>query len=49
MRQADLDYDGKVQFTEFLIACSNKNKLLSEENLKRVFKIIDSDRDGELS
>ena len=37
MKQADLDYDGKVQFTEFLIACCDKKKLISEQNLKNVF------------
>ena len=43
LREIDLDHDGKVQFTEFLIACCDKEKLTSVENLQRVFKLIDND------
>lgn len=34
-----------ISFTEFLIAACNKNNLLSEANLKIVFKYIDDDGD----
>ena len=30
MYQCDMDFDGKMQFTEFLIAACNKRGLLSE-------------------
>jgi calcium-dependent protein kinase len=35
-----------ITFTEFLIAASNKNLLLNENNLKAAFNYIDDDGDG---
>ena len=49
MKQIDLDYDGKVQFTEFLIAACDKRKLFTTHNLQLCFEFIDSDGDGEIT
>ena len=49
MKQIDLDYDGKVQFTEFLIAACDKKLLFSVINLKLCFEFIDMDGDGNIS
>ena len=38
--------DGLIQFTEFLIAGSNKAVLLSDGNLQKEFKFLDLDQDG---
>ena len=44
-----MDYDGKVQFTEFLIAACNKRSLFTEENVRRCFVHIDANNDGIIS
>ncbi len=46
MKQVDLDYDGKVQFTEFLIAGCNKKQLFVPHNLEKCFEFIDKNNDG---
>ena len=33
MKQIDLDYDGKVQFSEFIVAACDKVALFSAENI----------------
>ena len=38
--------DGLIQFTEFLIAGSNKAVLFKEENCQKEFKFLDLDQDG---
>ena len=38
--------DGVIQYTEFLIAGSNKVVLFKEENLQKEFKFLDLDQDG---
>lgn len=48
MRMADLDFDGQVQFTEFLIAACGKKSLLTAQNLEKAFASIDSNADGKL-
>ena len=49
MKQIDLDYDGQVQFSEFLIAACNKRTLFADANVEKCFKFIDADGDGEIS
>ena len=49
MKQIDLDYDGKIQFTEFLIATCNKRSLFTAHNIESCFQYIDADQDGEIS
>ena len=42
----DKNLNGKVDYTEFLTAASNKRKLASEENLRMAFNMIDLNKDG---
>ena len=49
MKQCDLDYDGKIQFTEFLIAACNKRSLFSRYNIEQAFTFIDADGDKEIT
>lgn len=42
METADSDNNGTIDYTEFLMAMSNKKKLLSKENVKRAFDLFDS-------
>ncbi|KAM3131260.1 hypothetical protein pb186bvf_016578 [Paramecium bursaria] len=45
----DLDHSGKVEFTEFLMAATQKEKLNSQQKLMSVFKMFDKDGDGKIS
>ena len=45
----DLDFDGKVQFTEFLIAGCNKRSLFTQHNIEKCFRVLDIDEDEEIS
>ena len=49
MQQIDLDYDGKIQFSEFLIAACNKRALFTQINIQKCFNYIDFDQDGEIT
>ena len=49
LRSTDTNKNGEIDFTEFLTAAYNKRKLLSEENLKKVFAIFDVNSDGYIS
>ena len=46
LHSMDADGNGKIDFTEFIAAAYNKQKLLNEENLHTAFKIFDVDGDG---
>jgi len=45
---SDMDQDGsgKVDFTEFMVASMNKEKLLSRDKIEKAFKLIDEDGNG---
>ncbi len=45
IRHVDLDFDGKVQFTEFLIAGCNKRALFTQHNIEKCFRVLDIDED----
>ena len=49
LKAADTDGDGQIDYTEFLTAAFDKKKLLSQENLKRVFQTLDHDGNGYVS
>ena len=46
LRSADLDGDGRLDFSEFLTAAYPKNLLLTHDNLIRVFKMLDVEEEG---
>ena len=45
----DQDLDGKIDYTEFLVSCLEKQKNLSIENLEIAFKIFDVDGNGSIT
>lgn len=44
----DFNSNAVVDYTEFLTACVNKTKILTEENLQKAFNIIDKNNNGRL-
>lgn len=49
MKEADLDKSGGIDYNEFLIACTNRQKLLNKEKLEATFKMFDKDGNGSIS
>ena len=49
MKNIDLNQSGKVDFTEFLVAAMNEEKMLTKTKIQQTFKIIDLDGDGYIS
>jgi Ca2+-binding EF-hand superfamily protein len=45
----DLNKDGVVQFTEFVVAASKKLLLLTQDNVNATFAWLDADRDGRIT
>ena len=45
----DLDGDGTIDYTEFVMATVNEKKLLTKERLKMAFQMFDKDGNGSLS
>jgi len=46
LRAADSNKDGHISYDEFLTAAFDKHKLLNEDNLKKVFSMLDQNNDG---
>lgn len=49
LKNADVNGDDRLDYTEFVTAAFDKQKLLNKENLDRVFKMIDANNDGKIS
>ena len=49
LMNADANKDGRLDYTEFVTAAFNKDKLLDKNNLDTVFKVIDTNNDGQIS
>ena len=49
MKNIDSDNNGYIGFEEFLIASINKEKILTEKNLKMAFDVFDRDKSGGIS
>ena len=49
LRNADVNGDDRLDYTEFVTACFDKQKLLNKKDLDRVFKMIDTNGDGRIS
>lgn len=45
----DTNSNEVVDYTEFLTACVNKSKILTDKNISEAFKMIDKNGDGKLS
>jgi calcium-dependent protein kinase len=48
MQKVDFNHSGYIDFTEFITACSAKEKLLSKENIEAAFRILDADNSGKI-
>ena len=48
-KQVDINGSGKVDFTEFIIAAMNQEKILNVQKIEQAFRIFDSDGDGHIS
>mmetsp|Transcript_10583 Transcript_10583/g.7908 ORF Transcript_10583/g.7908 Transcript_10583/m.7908 type:complete len:151 (+) Transcript_10583:1069-1521(+) len=49
MTNVDIDKNGHIDYSEFIAATVNKQKLLSKEGLKTAFAIFDKDDNGFIS
>ena len=49
IKNIDSDNNGYITFEEFLIASINKEKILTENNLKMAFNVFDRDKNGCIS
>ena len=49
MNAVDLDHNGEVNFTEFLVAGMNEEKSLTLKKVEATFKMIDLDGNNYLS
>ena len=49
LKNIDTDNNGYIGFEEFLIASINKEKILTEKNLKLAFDVFDRDKSGGIS
>ena len=49
IKNIDSDNNGYITFEEFLIASINKEKILTEKNLKMAFDVFDRDKNGGIS
>ena len=43
MKRVDLDKDGMIQYSEFIMAASNIKNMMTEINLKCAFDLFDLD------
>ena len=48
-KQADIDGDGELDYSEWAVATINKESLLSDEKLKGAFQLFDKDNSGSIS
>lgn len=49
MNSIDANGDGNIDFTEFISAAYNRQKLLNADNIKVAFTLFDLDGDGQIS
>lgn len=46
LEQADINSEGVIKFTDFLVAASDKSHLLDNKQIRKVFKLFDKDNSG---
>ena len=49
MEAADVNNDGQIDYTEFITAAFDKQKLLQREKIQQAFNLFDTDEDGGIS
>ena len=45
----DLNNDGKIEYSEFIVAALDEKNLMSEKRLKAAFDMFDKDQSGNIS
>lgn len=45
----DMNKDGKIEYSEFIVAAMDEKTLLSEKRLKAAFDMFDKDKSGNIS
>jgi calcium-dependent protein kinase len=48
-RKIDFNNSNSIDFSEFLVATINQNEELNERNLRNIFNVMDSDRNGTIT
>jgi len=49
MKEVDIDNSGTIDYNEFVMAATNRQKMLNKEKLENTFKIFDKDGNGSIS
>ena len=49
MSEIDIDQNGTIDYNEFVMAATNRQKMLQKEKLEATFKIFDKDGNGSIS
>ena len=49
MNEIDMDQNGTIDYNEFVMAATNRQKMLQKEKLEATFKIFDKDGNGSIS
>ena len=49
LSEIDNNKNNTLDYTEFVVAATNRNEILSNDKIKNCFQIIDSDRSGKIS
>ena len=49
MKAADADGNGEIEYSEWIVATTDKKKLLTNEKLQLAFKVFDKDGGGTIS
>jgi len=49
IQNADMNKDGNIQYTEFMMAGCNKHDLLTDSSMRTTFSNMDYDKDGKIS
>ena len=49
MSEIDIDKSGTIDYNEFLIAATNRQKVLNKDKLEQTFKMFDKDGNGSIS
>ena len=49
LKGVDLNGDGVIDFQDFISACVDRKNLVNQDEVKKAFQIIDTNKDGQLS
>ena len=49
LKGVDLNGDGVIDFQDFISACVDRKNLVQQDEVKKAFSIIDTNKDGQLT